>query len=200
MYQRALAIIKPDAVEKGLADKIISILEDNQLFIIEKKYVLLDEISAEELYQRYQHESFFPDLVSFMCRSPVVVLLLAGTDAIARLDELLGPTDPIQAKQQYPLSIRARFGTNKMENACHGSHLLENSLREISYFFPHQRCYPVPSGTDTRAYIEETVGKTLQEALIDLCKHKPNDPVRHLADYFLSHNPNKPVISFADEP
>ena len=130
--QRTFAIIKPDAVGKRVAGRIIARIEESGLDIIALKRLQLDEQTAQGFYAVHKERPFFGDLVKFMTSGPVVALVLDGDDAIRRWRELMGPTNSNEAPAG---TLRGDFGTDIERNAVHGSDAPETAKLEISYFF-----------------------------------------------------------------
>lgn len=130
--ERTFAIIKPDAVERGLAGKIITKIEDAGFTIVGMKKIHLTTAQAEGFYYVHKERPFFADLCSFMSRSPVIVLCLAKADAIAAWRTLMGATNPANADEG---TIRKEFAKNIEENSVHGSDAPETAVFEVSYFF-----------------------------------------------------------------
>ncbi|MBZ7929816.1 nucleoside-diphosphate kinase [Campylobacter sp. LH-2024] len=130
--ERTLSIIKPDAVRKNLIGKILDRFESNGLKIIALKKIQLTSEQAENFYAIHKERSFFKDLVNFMISGPVVVSILEGENAVMKNRELMGATDPKEAKSG---TIRADFAESIDANAVHGSDSLENANNEIEFFF-----------------------------------------------------------------
>ncbi len=133
MVERTLAIIKPDAVKKDVIGDIIGRYEKAGLRPIAMRMIRLSKDVAEGFYAVHRQRPFFGSLTTFMSSGPVVVLVLAGDDAIKRHRDLMGTTDP---KKADPGTIRAVHGTNIEYNAVHGSDSPDTARFEISYFFP----------------------------------------------------------------
>ncbi|MFW6050425.1 MAG: nucleoside-diphosphate kinase [Myxococcota bacterium] len=131
--ERTLGIIKPDAVEKKKIGEILSMIEDCGLDILALRMTRLSRPQAEGFYAVHRERPFFGELVEFMSRGPVVVMVLQGDDAIQRWRKLMGATDPAKAEDG---TIRKRFGANVGENAVHGSDAPETAQVEVSFFFP----------------------------------------------------------------
>ena len=127
-----LSIIKPDAVKKNVIGKIVSRFEDNGLRIAAAKKLLLSKKQAQDFYAVHKERHFFNDLVEFMTSGPVVVMVLEGDNAVSKNRELMGATNPKEAK---PGTIRADFADSIEANAVHGSDSLENAKIEVSFFF-----------------------------------------------------------------
>ncbi len=126
------AIIKPDAVAKGVAGSIIQRIEDEGFTIRGCKKVRLTRAQAEGFYAVHRERPFFGELVEFMTSGPVFVLKLEADDAVRRWRELMGPTDATAAPED---TLRGQFGSNIQNNAVHGSDSVENGLIETGYYF-----------------------------------------------------------------
>jgi nucleoside-diphosphate kinase len=132
---RTLVICKPDAVERGLAGEIIRRLEGKGLRLIAAELRTIDRDTAGRHYAEHQGKAFYEDLLAFITRSPVVLLVVegpAGTWEIVRT--LVGATNPAAAA---PGTIRGDLATETTENLVHGSDSAESAAREIALFFPH---------------------------------------------------------------
>jgi nucleoside-diphosphate kinase len=127
-----LTIVKPDAVAVNKTGEIIARFEQGNLKIVGLKMTQLSKESAEEFYSVHKDKPFYPDLVKFMSRGPIVVMALEGPNAVAKAREIIGATDP---KKAAPKTIRADFATSVTENAVHGSDSLANARNEIAFFF-----------------------------------------------------------------
>ena len=131
---RTLVICKPDAVERGLAGEIISRLERKGLTLIAAELRHIDADLAGRHYEEHIGKPFFPDLVGFITRSPVLLLVVEGpSDTWRVVRMLMGVTDP---KEAAPGTIRGDFGIELTENLVHGSDGPESAEREIALFFP----------------------------------------------------------------
>ncbi|MFP6639278.1 MAG: nucleoside-diphosphate kinase [Myxococcota bacterium] len=131
-FQRTFGIIKPDAVSKKVAGKIIARIEESGLDIVAIKRMQLDQEMARGFYAVHKERPFFSDLVTFMTSGPVVALVMEGEAAISRWRELMGPTNSEEAPAG---TLRGDFGTDIERNAVHGSDAPETAKLEISYFF-----------------------------------------------------------------
>jgi nucleoside-diphosphate kinase len=130
--ERTLAIVKPDAVEKGATGEILKRIEATGLRIVALKKLQLSEQLARGFYAVHRERPFYKDLVAFMSSGPVVIAALEGENAIARWRQLMGATD---SKKAEPGTIRRDFGTDIERNAVHGSDAAATAKLEISYFF-----------------------------------------------------------------
>ena len=130
--ERTLSIIKPDATRRNITGNIVAALEAGGLRVIAQKRLRLSRVQAEGFYEVHKERPFYADLVSFMTSGPVVVQVLEGENAVALNREIMGATDPSQAKEG---TIRALYGESIEANSVHGSDSLENAATEISFFF-----------------------------------------------------------------
>ncbi|EAI0777435.1 nucleoside-diphosphate kinase [Campylobacter jejuni] len=136
--EKTLSIIKPDAVKKGVIGKILDRFESNGLRIAAMKKVQLSKEQAENFYAVHKERPFFKDLVEFMISGPVVISILEGEGAVLKNRDLMGATNPKEAKAG---TIRADFAESIDANAVHGSDSLENAKIEIEFFFkPNEIC------------------------------------------------------------
>jgi nucleoside-diphosphate kinase len=133
MLQKTLIIIKPDSVAGGKIGKILSVFEDNNLKISALKMTKMSKELAEFFYWVHRDKPFFEELTTWMSSCPVVVAVIEGVDALSKVAELVGATDPAEAKQG---TIRAMFGSSVGCNAIHRSDSEESAKREIGIFFP----------------------------------------------------------------
>ncbi|XP_069105017.1 nucleoside diphosphate kinase homolog 7-like [Argopecten irradians] len=132
--ERTLGLIKPDAVPK--MGQVLDLLFKNRFLIANMKMCQLTRNEAYEFYQEHQGKTYFDNLLSYMTSGPLIAIELMGPDCVSQWADLLGPTDPAAAREQAPNSIRARFGTDAIRNACHGSDSIGSAAREIEFFFP----------------------------------------------------------------
>ena len=131
--ERTLAIVKPDAMERGLLGEILKRIHDTKLRIMAIKSLRLTRTQAEGFYAVHRDKSFFASLTDFMSSGKVVVMVLEGENAIARWRETMGATDPAEAA---PGTIRGDFGTSIQNNCTHGSDAADTAAFELGYFFP----------------------------------------------------------------
>ena len=133
MTERTFSIIKPDAVAAGNAGAILARLEKAGFRVLALRLVRLSPRQAEGFYHVHAARPFFAGLTEFMCSGPCLTMVLEREDAIARLREIMGVTDPAQAAAG---TIRRDFATSIQANAIHGSDAPETARFEIGYFFP----------------------------------------------------------------
>jgi len=129
---RTLSIIKPDAVERNLENEIKNIFLKNKLNIIESKKIKISKDEAEEFYKVHQAKPFYDKLCSYLSSGPITVMILDGENAIQKNRDLMGATDPKNAKDG---TIRKFYGISIDKNSVHGSDSSENAKKEIDFFF-----------------------------------------------------------------
>ena len=131
---RTLVIAKPDAVERGLAGEIIRRLEAKGLRLVAAELRTIDKETAARHYEEHQGKAFYEGLLTFITRSPSLVLVVEGPpDTWKVVRTLMGPTDPAEAPAG---TIRGDYGTVTSENLVHGSDSASSAAREIAIFFP----------------------------------------------------------------
>ena len=130
--EQTLSIIKPDAVERNLTENIKSFFEKNNLKISKSKKVKISKEEANDFYKVHESKPFYNDLCEYLSSGPIVVMILEGENAILKNRELMGATDPLKAKEG---TLRKRYGVSIDKNSVHGSDSLENSKKEIGFFF-----------------------------------------------------------------
>jgi nucleoside-diphosphate kinase len=128
-----LAIIKPDAVQAGNAGTILAHLEATGFTIRAARLVRLSQRQAEAFYAVHRERPFFRSLVGFMTSGPALALALERDKAVAHLRDVIGATDPAEAKAG---TIRKLYAQSKERNAIHASDSPENAAREVAFFFP----------------------------------------------------------------
>jgi nucleoside-diphosphate kinase len=132
---RTFVICKPDAVERGLAGEIVARLERKNLRLVAAELRTIDEATAKTHYAEHDGKPFFADLVSFITRSPALLLVVEGPEETYKVVRtLVGSTNPRDAA---PGTIRGDLGILLTENLVHGSDSPESAEREIGIFFPN---------------------------------------------------------------
>ena len=139
--QRTLVLIKPDAIERGLAGEIIARLERKGLKIVAMRMLQMDKAMAERHYAIHEDKPFFPTLVDFITSSPIIAAVVEGKNAVEVVRQMMGETDPLQAA---PGTIRGDFGLDIGQNLIHGSDSEENAQQEISLFFSEEEILSYP--------------------------------------------------------
>ena len=132
MIEQTLSIIKPDAVERNLEDKIKSYFEKNNLKISKVKKVKISKEEASEFYKEHQTKPFYENLCNYLSSGSIVVMILEGENAILKNRQLMGSTDPINAEEG---TLRKIYGLSIDKNSVHGSDSIENAKIEINFFF-----------------------------------------------------------------
>ena len=130
--EQTLSIIKPDAVERNLSEKIKSIFSKNNLVILDAKKIQISKDEAAEFYKVHQSKPFYDALCSYLSSGPIEVMILQGENAVLMNRELMGATDPKNAKEG---TIRKLYGISIDKNSVHGSDSVDNAKIEIDFFF-----------------------------------------------------------------
>ena len=130
--ERTLSIIKPDAVERNLIGAIVGRFEQEGLRPVAMRRALLSRAEAEGFYAEHSERPFFGELVDFMTRSPVVLMVLEGEGAIAKNREIMGATNPADAAEG---TLRKLYAESIGENSVHGSDSPASAEREVNWFF-----------------------------------------------------------------
>ena len=132
MIEQSLTIIKPDAVERNLENKIKIFFEKKNLKILKSKKVKITKEEASEFYKIHQTKPFYNDLCNYLSSGPIVVMILEGENAVLMNRDLMGATDPLKAKEG---TLREMYGLSIDKNSVHGSDGVENGKIEIDIFF-----------------------------------------------------------------
>ena len=130
--QETLSIIKPDAMERNLEDKIKNIFINNNFDIIKEKKVKLEKKDAELFYKVHETKPFYNDLCNYLSSGPILVMVLKKDNAIVENRKIMGATNPLEAETG---TIRREFGISIDKNSVHGSDSIENAEKEINFFF-----------------------------------------------------------------
>ena len=130
--EQTLSIIKPDAVERNLDEKIKSIFVKEGFKIVKEKKIKLEKEDAEKFYKVHETKPFYNDLCEYLSSGPVVVMVLEKEDAILANRRIMGATDPKKAEDG---TIRKQFGISIDKNSVHGSDSIDNAKIEIDFFF-----------------------------------------------------------------
>ena len=132
MLQQTLSIIKPDAVERNLIEKIIEFFLTNKLKIVKTKKIQITKDEAAEFYKVHQTKPFYDKLCNYLSSGPIVVMILEGDNAIQENRKIMGATDPKNAEAG---TIRNQYAISIDKNSVHGSDSPENAIKEIDFFF-----------------------------------------------------------------
>ena len=130
--EQTLSIIKPDAVERHLVEEIQNIFKKNNLIIKDSKKIQISKEEAAEFYRVHQSKPFYDQLCSYLSSGPIVVMILQGENAVILNRELMGATNPQDAKEN---TIRKLYGISIDKNSVHGSDSNDNAKKEIEFFF-----------------------------------------------------------------
>ena len=132
MIEQTLSIIKPDAVERNIDNKIKIFFEKSNLKILKSRKVKISKEEASEFYKVHQTKAFYNDLCNYLSSGPIVVMILEGENAVSKTRQLMGATDPLKADEG---TLRKMYGLSIDKNSVHGSDSVENGKIEIDFFF-----------------------------------------------------------------
>ena len=130
--EQTLSIIKPDAVERNLENEIKEMFKNKGFKIFKEKKIQIEKSEAEKFYKVHETKPFYDDLCSYLSSGPIVVMVLEKTNAVVENRQLMGATNPKDAEEG---TIRKKYGISIDKNSVHGSDSLENSKKEIEFFF-----------------------------------------------------------------
>jgi nucleoside-diphosphate kinase len=130
--ERTLFIIKPDATSRNLVGKILAHVEERGFKLVEARYTRLTREQCNEFYAEHVGKGFYPELVDFMTSGPVMLCCLERVEAVSKLRETIGATDPAQAAEG---TVRKLYAESKGRNSVHASDSLASAEREVKLFF-----------------------------------------------------------------
>ena len=130
--EQTLSIIKPDAVERNLDREIKEIFIHKGFNIVKEKKIQITKSEAEQFYKVHETKPFYNDLCAYLSSGPIVVMILEKENAVLANREIMGATNPIEAKEG---TIRKKFGISIDKNSVHGSDSVNNAKIEINFFF-----------------------------------------------------------------
>jgi nucleoside-diphosphate kinase len=130
--EQTLSIIKPDAVERNLENKIKSFFMEKNLKVLKSKKIKISKDEASEFYKVHQTKPFYDALCTYLSSGPITVMILEGENAVLKNRELMGATDPLKAEEG---TLRKMYGISIDKNSVHGSDSVENAKTEIGFFF-----------------------------------------------------------------
>jgi len=136
--ERSLVLIKPDAMQRGLAGTIISRLEKQELKLVALKMLHMDRALAERHYAIHRDKPFFKGLVDYISSAPIIALIFEGKRAVEVIRNAMGATDPAQAEAG---TIRGDFGLDIGRNVVHGSDSVDTAEEEIKLFFSEDEIF-----------------------------------------------------------
>ena len=131
MIEQTLSIVKPDAVERNLENRIKFFFKEKNLKILKSKKVQITKEEAAEFYKVHQTKPFYQNLCNYLSSAPIVVMVLEGEDAVSKNRQIMGATDPLQAEEG---TLRKMYGLSVDKNSVHGSDSVENAKTEIGFF------------------------------------------------------------------
>ena len=132
MIEQTLSIVKPDAVERNLENRIKSFFKEKNLKILISKKVHITKEEAAEFYKVHQTKPFYKNLCNYLSSGPIVVMVLEAEGAIFKNRQIMGATDPLKAEEG---TLRKMYGLSIDKNSVHGSDSAENAKTEIDFFF-----------------------------------------------------------------
>ena len=136
MLEFTYVMIKPDGVRQNILEDVVNTFKANDLGVFKIENDKLHDEIVREHYAHLKDKNFFEDLVTFMC-DDVIKMIVVGEDAISKVRTLIGPTNVVKAKEEFPNSIRAKYGSleNTSANAIHASDAPETAVQEIKRFY-----------------------------------------------------------------
>ena len=132
MIEQTLSIVKPDAVERNLENKIKSFFKEKNLKILKSQKVHITKEEAAEFYKVHQTKPFYQNLCNYLSSGPIVVMVLEGEGVVSKNRKIMGATDPLKAEEG---TLRKMYGLSIDKNSVHGSDSVENAKTEIGFFF-----------------------------------------------------------------
>ena len=132
MIEQTLSIVKPDAVERNLENRIKSFFKEKNLKILISKKVHITKEEAAEFYKVHQTKPFYKNLCNYLSSGPIVVMVLEGEGAVFKNRQIMGATDPLKAEEG---TLRKMYGLSIDKNSVHGSDSSESAKTEIDFFF-----------------------------------------------------------------
>jgi len=132
VVEQTLSIVKPDAVERNLENRIKSFFKEKNLKILKSKKVHITKEEAAEFYKVHQTKPFYKNLCNYLSSGPIVVMVLEGEGAVFKNRQIMGTTDPLKAEEG---TLRKMYGLSIDKNSVHGSDSAESAKAEIDFFF-----------------------------------------------------------------
>ncbi len=132
MIEQTLSIVKPDAVERNLENRIKFFFKEKNLKILKNKKVHITKEEAAEFYKVHQTKPFYKNLCNYLSSGPIVVMVLEGEGAVFKNRQIMGATDPLKAEEG---TLRKMYGLSIDKNSVHGSDSAESAKTEIDFFF-----------------------------------------------------------------
>jgi len=144
--ERSLVLIKPDGMQRGLGDTVISRLEERGLKLVALKMLHLDKALAEKHYAVHRDKPFFEGLINYITSAPIIAAVFEGEGAVELIRKLMGATDPAKAEIG---TIRSDFGLDIERNTVHGSDSVETAEKEIKLFFTEDEIFNYKRETES---------------------------------------------------
>ncbi|KAJ8939158.1 hypothetical protein NQ314_011208 [Rhamnusium bicolor] len=190
--QRTLAIIKPEAMK--YKDVVLRAINEAGFKILNQRVIHLSPEQVSEIYVQHYGSAAFPHMVVTMSISPLMVLSLAGLNAVEKWKVMIGPYGLIREEWFFVYSVRTRFGLqDDIPDRLHASENIVEAKRENRYFYPRSILEPIIIDEDkVTDYIGLNIRPTLLDGLTQLVKVKPLDPILFLAEWLLLNNPYQP--------
>jgi len=132
VIEQTLSIVKPDAVERNLENRIKFFFKEKNLKILKNKKVHITKEEAAEFYKVHQTKPFYKNLCNYLSSGPIVVMVLEGEGAVLKNRQIMGATDPLKAEEG---TLRKMYGLSIDKNSVHGSDSAESAKTEIDFFF-----------------------------------------------------------------
>lgn len=180
--QKTLGIIKPDAskYEAVIRERIIQ----SGFTIVKEETMTLSSDTVGKFYTKMKSHPQYQAMCAHLTSGPCHVMVLAKLNAISDFLALTVGEGGLQTT----------YGTSDIHDAVYASAAKEDASKEIKFFFPQVSVDAIPTNKESRVFVQETMKPVLIQALTDLCKAKPEQPTKWLADYLLENNPNKPRL------
>ena len=156
MKERTFVMLKPDAMQRGLAGELVSRFERKGLVLVAAKMVQLDDAMLKKHYSQYVDKPFFPKIVEFMKRSPCFAMVWEGVDAVKVVRDILGPTNGHNAPAG---TIRGDYSISMQCNLVHASDSVDTANAEIARFFKKEELVPWTKELENFTYSVEEQGK-----------------------------------------
>lgn len=218
--ERTLCLVKPHAMPDLLAIK--AEIGKAGFTVLAEKRTTLTEARAKEFFRDQATKSTFSTMVKEVCSGSCCILVLCRLEAVATLQQLMGPELVATAKETRPRSLRAVFGVDGPRNAVHGSDSAKSAVREVRFFFPQMGADPMPDDDEVRDFlfrksavssmdlkalsvnhessdysVDPTMQQLLSQGLMALCQVQPKglEAVKWLSTWLSDHDPNKPSVA-----
>lgn len=180
VQELTLVVVKPDATE--VSDDIANILRSSGLVITFTEAINTSESTVREIYSKSSSNDIFQQHLSHLTSASCSAIGVYGDNAIAACREICGPDDPAEARDECPMSVRARYGTSVVKNAVYTPASSIAANRDLNLYFPYIPGFTPKDAGDAK-YVAASVAPLLMRALTELCAARPADPADWLASY-----------------